>query len=121
MYGLPGIEQPPPHSTQHFILKHKLPMEIISRYTQQDAINDGVLREVLKHRWPELTHGKPILATSRIFDTFSLAAIMEIWNDYVANKANTADREPFVTKMDSQKVWVMDDSQAYTIMFPSDY
>jgi len=69
-------------------------MEIFSLYTQQDAINDGVLGEVLKHRWPELTHGKPILATSRIFDTFSLAAIMEIWNDYVLNRTNTATGDP---------------------------
>ena len=96
-------------------------MEIISKYTQQEPINDGVLGEVLKHRWPELTHGKPILATRRILDTFSLAAIMEIWNEYVRGKAKTTDGEPFVTKMDSQKVWVMDDGQAYTIMFPSDY
>ena len=96
-------------------------MEIISEYTQQDAINDGVLGEVLKHRWSELTKGKPILATNRIFDTFSLAAIMEIWNEYVINRDKVESGNPFVTEMNSQKVWVIDDGQAYTIMFPSDY
>ncbi len=96
-------------------------METIYEYTQQEAINDGVLGEVLKHRWPELTKGKPILATSSIFATFSLAAIMEIWNEFVINRHKVESGDPFATKMDSQKVWVIDDGQAYTIMFPSDY
>jgi hypothetical protein len=60
--------------------------EIISTYSQSQAVEDGVLVEVFKERWLELSGGKPIIATRALFDSVSLAAIMEIWNDFVVWK-----------------------------------
>src|SRR6267142_4114870 len=36
--------------------------DIVSRYTQQQAVEDGVLVEILKINWPKLSGGRPILA-----------------------------------------------------------
>ena len=58
-------------------------IKIISRYTVQEAIGDGVLAEVFKNRWDELTGGKPLVATAHIMAESSLAALQEIWNGYV--------------------------------------
>ena len=37
--------------------------EIVSVYSLERAIADGVLVEVFKNRWSELSQGKPIVAT----------------------------------------------------------
>jgi hypothetical protein len=39
--------------------------------------------EVLKPRWKELTGGKPLVATRGVYSEYILAALREIWNDYV--------------------------------------
>jgi hypothetical protein len=41
--------------------------EVIAVYTLERAIEDGVLVEVLKKRWKDLSGGKPIVATAHIF------------------------------------------------------
>jgi len=53
-------------------------------YSLERAIEDRVLVEVFKHRWGELSAGKPIIATRHVVEALSLAALREIWNDYVA-------------------------------------
>jgi hypothetical protein len=55
--------------------------EIISSYPLGKAINDGVLVEIFKNRWQELSSGKPIVATRYLFHEVSLAGLMEIWNE----------------------------------------
>jgi hypothetical protein len=57
--------------------------EVISTYPLQQAIKDGLLVEIFKNRWPELSGGKPIVATAHIFHEISLAGLMEIWNEFV--------------------------------------
>lgn len=100
--------------------------EIISMYPWQQAVEDGVLVELLKHRWPELTQGKPLLATTHIFNEISLAGLMEIWNEFVQWEVSLkptlkeADRM-FVTQMNGDDVWLIDDGSTFTIMYPSDY
>lgn len=89
----------------------------IYEYTHQQAIEDGILGEVFKNRWNQLSNGKPILATSSILAEFSLAAIIEMWNSYAVN------RQPghiFCTKMNGENIWITFDGIVYTIMFPSD-
>jgi hypothetical protein len=81
--------------------------------------------ELFKPRWPELTGGKPLVATRHIMDEFSWAAVQEIWCDYV-EWLQSADPETtregiFTTHMNDRKVWVMEDPQAITILFPEDY
>jgi hypothetical protein len=103
-------------------------MNVIYEYTLAQAIADGVLVEVFKNRWTELTGGKPLVATKHIISQFSMASLQEIWNEYVRW---TKEVEPslaeedrlFSTIMngDIEKVWVLEDAQAFTILFPEDY
>ncbi len=100
--------------------------DIISNYTLQDAIADGVMVEIFKQRWPQLSGGKPIVATAHLFNEVSLAALQEIWNEYVDWKRRIMPTLPveerfFVTQMNRDKVWVIEDSTAITLMYPEDY
>jgi hypothetical protein len=54
--------------------------DVISKYPLAQAIADGVLVEIFKNRWDELSNGKPIVATSHLTGDISLAGLMEIWN-----------------------------------------
>ena len=63
--------------------------EVISTYTLQQAIEDGVLVEIFKNRWKTLSGGKPIVATAHLFNEVSLAGLLEIWNEYVAWRKHT--------------------------------
>jgi hypothetical protein len=99
---------------------------IISEYTLSLAIADGVLVEICKDRWGKLTGGKPLVATSHIYGEISLAGLMEIWNEYVDWKKRIEPTLPeenrlFTTSMNDNKVWLIEDGQAYTILYPEDY
>ena len=99
---------------------------VIYTYTLQQAIHDGELVELFKDRWEHLTGGKPLVATRHIYGEFSQAAFLEIWNDYVQWVRHVADTLPeeermFSTTMNDRKVWVIEDGQAFTILFPEDY
>jgi hypothetical protein len=99
---------------------------LIFEYTLQQAIDDGVLVEVFKNRWKQLSNGKPIVVTSHLFGEVSLAALVEIWNEYVHWRKNIMPTLPeeeqlFVTKMNGNKIWLMEDGQAFTMMYPEDY
>ena len=99
---------------------------VIYEYTLQQAIEDGVLVEVFKNRWPELSSGKPIVATSHLYNDVSLAALLEIWNEYVLWRKNIMPTLPeaeqmFTTTMNGKKIWLIEDGQAFTMMYPEDY
>lgn len=96
--------------------------DVVSGYSLDEAIEDGVLVKILEYRWPELSGGKPIVATSHIFSNISLAGIMEIWNEFVKwRQKNNNPQDMFITEMDNSKVWVIEDSVAFTILYPEDY
>jgi Family of unknown function (DUF6573) len=100
--------------------------DVISTYTLQQAIEDGVLVEIFKNRWKTLSAGKPIVATGHLFNEVSLAGLLEIWNEYVAWRKNTEPKLPeekrlFTTTMNDQKVWVLEDGEAFTLLYPEDY
>ncbi len=99
---------------------------VIFEYTLQQAIEDGELVEVCKNRWQQLSSGKPIVATSHLFQSVSLAALQEIWSAYVEWRTNIKDTLPeeeqmFVTTMNGLKIWLIEDAQAFTMMYPEDY
>lgn len=99
---------------------------VIFSYTLEQAIADGVLVELFKNRWRQLSGGKPIVATAHLFHNVSLAGLLEIWNEYVDWKKNVKDALPeeeqmFTTSMNNEKVWVIEDGQAYTLLYPEDY
>jgi hypothetical protein len=58
------------------------PDEVITVYSLKQAIEDGVLVEIFKNRWGQLSGGKPIVATAHLFGNVSLAGLMEIWNEF---------------------------------------
>ena len=99
---------------------------VIYSYSLEQAIADGVLVEVFKPRWQQLSGGKPIIATAHLFNEVSLAALLEIWNEYVAWRKNIMPTLPeeeqmFVTTMNGNKIWLIEDGQAFTMMYPEDY
>ncbi len=100
--------------------------DVIASYSLQQAITDGVLIEVFKNRWKQLSGGKPIVATAHLFNEVSLAALLEIWNAFVDWKEQVEPGLPeeerlFATHMNGKKVWVIEDGEAYTLMYPEDY
>ncbi len=98
---------------------------VIIEYTLQQAIADGVLVEIFKNRWSELSGGKPIVATSHLFNDVSLAGLMEIWNEFVLWRKTITEpfreRRQFVAYMNGEEVWLIEDGQAYTLLYPEDY
>ncbi len=99
---------------------------VIHEYSLQQAIADGVLVEIFKNRWGQLSGGKPIVATAHIFGEISLVGLMEIWNEYVDWKRHVESTLPeeermFSTTMNGDKVWVIEDGAAHTILYPEDY
>ncbi len=99
---------------------------VIIAYTLEQAIADGVLVELFKHRWKELSGGKPIVVTAHLFGEVSPAGLMEIWNEYVQWKKTVLPTLPeeeqlFSTTMDGKTVWVIEDGQAFTLLYPDDY
>jgi hypothetical protein len=99
---------------------------VIYAYTLRQAIEDGVLVEVFKNRWNKLSGGKPIVATSHLFEKVSLAGLMEIWNEFVEWRTKLLptlpeDDQLFHTGMNGETVWVMEDGDAFTLLYPEDY
>ena len=85
-----------------------------------------MLAEIFKNRWEELSGGKPIVATANLYNKVSLAGLMEIWNEYAHWRKNIMptlpeEKQMFVTEMNGNKVWVMEDGDAFTLMYPEDY
>ena len=100
--------------------------DVIIAYALQQAVEDGVLVEIFKNRWPELSSGKPIVATAYLFNEVSLAGLLEIWNAFVVWRKDVLPTLPeeqqlFHTSMNSQKVWVIEDGAAFTLLYPDDY
>jgi len=100
--------------------------KVVSVYSLEQAIKDGVLVEVFKNRWKELSGGKPIVATAHLFNQISLAGLLEIWNEYVNWRKNIMPTLPeedqmFVTTMNGEKVWLIEDGAAFTLLYPEDY
>jgi hypothetical protein len=95
-------------------------MEIIARYPRQQAVADGVLVDVL--RW----QGRPVMATTHIYEELGLSELVRIfrefraWRDYDKSKL-PAEEQLFSMSINGRKVWVIEDSETDTIMYPDDY
>jgi len=99
---------------------------IVSSFTLENALQAGLLVKVFENRWPELSGGKPIVMTAAIAGAFSLAAIREVWNEFVLWRKDIMPTLPeeeqmFVTQMNEQTIWVIEDAVAFTILRPEDY
>jgi hypothetical protein len=99
---------------------------IVYGYTLQQAIADGVLGKIFEKGWKKLSGGKPIVATAKILEEISLAGLIEIWNEYAEWRTNALPTLPeedqlFHTEMNGKKIWVIEDGQAFTILYPEEY
>lgn len=100
--------------------------EVITAYSLKQAIEDGVLVELFRNRWNELSGGKPIVASAALYESVSLAGLLEIWNEYVswrreAMPALPEEEKMFSTTMNGRRVWVIEDEAAFTFLYPEDY
>jgi hypothetical protein len=100
--------------------------DVISTYPLEQAIEDGILVEIFKNSWEELSGGKPIVATAHLHSDINLAGLMEIWNEFVHWQKTVMPMLPeeerlFHTTMNGKKVWVIADDVAFTLMYPEDY
>lgn len=100
-------------------------MEIISVYALDQAIADGSLVRLYDVRWQGKT--LPVVVTSHLYNESSVDELQKIWEEFVSWKSHIEQTLPeedrmFVTHLnDGQKIWVVEDEAAYTIMFPEDY
>jgi len=100
--------------------------DVVISYTLEQAIADGELVAIFLDKWEKISGGKPIVATSHLFAEVSQAGLLEIWNEYVLWRKEimpTLSEEDwmFVTSMNGKSVWVIEDAQAFTLLYPEDY
>ena len=99
---------------------------VVHKYPLKRAVADGVLIELFKNRWNTLSGGKPIVVTANLFDEVTLAGLLEIWNEFVEWRTNAypgllEEKRQFQTKVNGNTVWVLEDGQAFTLLYPEDY
>ena len=99
---------------------------VVYTYPLKQAVADGVLIELFKNRWNTLSGGKPIVVTAHLFEDVTLAGLLEIWNEFVEWRTNVLpglpeDKRHFSTTMNGNTVWVLEDGQAFTLLYPEDY
>jgi hypothetical protein len=95
-------------------------MEIISSYSRQQAVEDGVLVEILRYK------GRPVMATSHIAEELGLSELIKIFREFRVwrdkDKAKLPEEEQlFNMPVNGKKVWVIEDAEVDTIMYPEDY
>ena len=60
---------------------------VISEYSLEQAIEDGVLVEVFSYNIKDFvekyTNGKPVVATAHLFNQVSETDLTDLWNKYV--------------------------------------
>ncbi len=99
---------------------------VIYTYGLEEAIHDEVLFKLWPNRWNTITSGKPLVITAAVHADISPAGLMEIWNAYVTWRRAVMPTLPeeeqmFTMEMNGEKVWVIEDGQVFTILYPSDY
>jgi hypothetical protein len=98
--------------------------DVICVYTLEQGIADGVLVKLCDIRWEGVT--KPFVATAHIFNAIGLDGAMEIWKEFVEWKTTVCPTLPeeeqlFYAGVGQEKVWIIEDDSAYTLMYPEDY
>lgn len=95
--------------------------EIISSYTQMQAIDDGYLYKVA-----DLSNGKTFVITVGIKELLNEYEVMEVYKEFWAWKINEEWKLPeaekmFVTYKKETKIWMVEDGNGYTLMLPEEY
>jgi hypothetical protein len=104
--------------------------KILSAYSRQQAIEDGVLVEVFDQytmkKLSEFTKGKKIVVTSHLANDVDKHDLRNIWNGFAVWKQEVEETLPeeerlYKTSVKGKTVWVIEDAEAFTLMYPSDY
>ena len=104
--------------------------QVISEYSLEQAIEDGVLVEVFSYNIKDFvekyTNGKPVVATAHLFNQVSETDVTDLWNKYVDWRLNVMPTLPeedrmFVADLNGKKVWVDETDWQITMMYPEDY
>jgi len=61
------------------------------------------------------------LLTAHLFGEVTQAGLLEIWSEFVSWRSEPREEEAFHTKMNGKTVWVIEDGQAFTLLYPEDY
>ncbi len=99
-------------------------IEVISIYSVQEAIDDGVLVEILKSDWHWLTNSKPVLATATVVTDIPEADLKQLWNYFapMRNKLIKEGEQPYVrAPYKGDIILIVEDGEVVTFMYPSEY
>ena len=93
---------------------------IISKYPRDEATKDEMLNEVF------YSEDKPVVSTIGINQDFKLDEILAIFYQFKDWKEKVEPGLPeedklFSTNTRNGKVWVIEDGEAYTVMYPHEY
>ncbi len=99
---------------------------VIAEYSLQEATEDGVLVKIFIDAWDRLSGGKPIVMTAAIAEDLTREQLMQTWNEFVFWHRHIQPLVPekeqmFTTTINERTVWVIEDSAAFTILYPEDY
>lgn len=98
--------------------------EVITMYTLQDALEDGKLVEIFKDEWETLSKGKPIVATAAIVQDVLEPELSKMWNLFVMRRIIDLAvnvRSLLVAEYNGETVWVMEDGESITYIYPHEY
>ncbi len=98
--------------------------EIISSYTSEQAVEDGVLAEIMKNTVEQT--GKRVFVTRAVIGELDYPVLVMIWEHFWDWKKRTEMTLPeedrlFVDYTHGKKIWVIEDADRITIMYPEDY
>jgi len=98
----------------------------IFTYLLDQAIEDGVLVEVFKDMWETLSQGKPIVVTRRLFADANLHLLFGVVTQFARWKTTVMPTLPeedrlYTDKVKGKTVWVIEDPQAVTLLYPGEY
>jgi hypothetical protein len=93
--------------------------EIISIYSLEEAIEDGILAKLCDIRWNGVI--KSYVATTHVLEDIGRDGTLEIWKEFVEWRVRIMPTLPeedqlFYTGVDGRKVWIIEDNAAYTIV-----
>lgn len=100
--------------------------ELVVVVTLDDAIAEGALVKVREEGWPRLTGGKPIAVSDNVAQQIGAEEAFDaVWGEYIIWRTYIEPTLPeeqrlFSTTVQGRKVWVIEDGQAFTILFPED-
>jgi hypothetical protein len=95
-------------------------VEIISKYPLSQAIEDGMLYEVMRF------NKKPIVATASIHEELGYSDLIDIWHEFREWKKKVEPTLPeeerlFKVFKKGMTIWLIEDGAAYTFMQPHEY